>query len=170
MRRVEQLHNQRDRGRGRQDQLSRGGRLGEAHIPTRQHRPQPRLRGGGQPRPPGPLRRSTRGGRAGRRQLVGGGAVAAWPVGGVMIVGGHGGPPLPRYRSPAGGSGTHQPGEDLVLVADVSGQLSPPEPGSGRYYTPVGYREPQGAGWSPVVRVLVDADVAPAGGGERLAV
>ena len=55
--RVEDLHDQGDRGGCRQDQVSRGGRLGEAGIPARQHGPQLRVWGGGQPRPPRPLGR-----------------------------------------------------------------------------------------------------------------
>jgi hypothetical protein len=60
MRRVEELHDHRDRSGCRQDEVSRGGRLGEADIATREQGPQWRLRCGGHPRPPGPLRRSRR--------------------------------------------------------------------------------------------------------------
>jgi hypothetical protein len=44
MRRVEELHDHRDRSGCRQDEVSRGGRLGEADIATREQGPQWRLR------------------------------------------------------------------------------------------------------------------------------
>jgi hypothetical protein len=58
MRRVEDLHDQRDRGGSRPDEVPRDGRLGEAGVPARQHGSQPLAGGAGQPRPPRPLWRA----------------------------------------------------------------------------------------------------------------
>src|SRR6185437_10754623 len=67
VRRVKDLHDQRDRGGGRKDQVPRGGRLGEADIPPGKQRAQQRMRCGSQAGPSGSLRCGS--GHAGHRSL-----------------------------------------------------------------------------------------------------